>query len=114
MLLSCKKLLSTNGRIIASIPNIRWYPVVLSLLRYKDFKYELSGVMDKTHLQYFTVKSMRRLFEDAGYRVLTAEGSNKDENFTFFNILNFLLFNTQSDMKFQQFAIVASREDYAG
>ena len=112
-LLNCKKMLNEKGLIIASIPNMRWYPVILSLLRYKDFKYELAGVMDKTHLRFFTLKSMRRLFEDAGYKVLTTEGINKDDNFTFFNLLNFFLFNTQWDMKFKQFVIVANSSDTA-
>lgn len=106
-LITCKNLLNPDGYIIASIPNIRWYPVILSLLRYKDFKYEAAGVMDKTHLRFFTQKSMIRLFETSGYRVLRSEGINKD-NFTFFNILNFFLFNTQEDMKYPQFVIVAS------
>jgi len=103
----CNKLLNYNGHIIASIPNIRWYPVILSLLRYKDFKYELAGVMDKTHLRFFTLKSMCRLFEEAGYKVIISEGINKDSNFYYFNLLNFLLFNTQWDMKYRQFVIVA-------
>jgi len=106
-LVSCKNLLNENGHVIASIPNIRWYPAILSLLRYKDFKYQLAGVMDKTHLRFFTAKSMRRMFEDAGYTVTTIEGINKDKDFRFFNVLNFLLFNSQWDMKFPQFAIVA-------
>jgi 2-polyprenyl-3-methyl-5-hydroxy-6-metoxy-1,4-benzoquinol methylase len=105
---SCKDLLNPKGFIIASIPNVRWYPVVLSLLRYKDFKYEESGVMDKTHMRFFTLKSMRRLFESNGYRIVRAEGINKHNHFTFFNIINFLLFKTQEDMKFPQFVIVAS------
>lgn len=106
-LIACKKLLNPGGQIIASIPNMRWYPVVLALLRYKDFKYELAGVMDKTHLRFFTYKSMHRLFEDAGFRIIKAEGINKSNDFKYFNILNFLLFNSQWDMKFPQFAIVA-------
>ncbi len=105
---NCRELLNKNGFIITSIPNVRWYPVVLSLLRYKDFKYENSGVMDKTHMRFFTLKSMRRMFENNGYRIIRAEGINKNTNFTFLNILNFLLFKTQDDMKYPQFVIVAS------
>lgn len=107
-LINCKKLLNPNGYIIASIPNIRWYPVILSLLRYRDFKYTNAGVMDKTHLRFFTLKGMHRLFKNAGYKVLTSEGINKHYNFKFFNVLNFLLFNSQWDMKFPQFVIVAA------
>ncbi len=110
----CKTLLNNNGYIIASIPNIRWYPVILSLLRYKDFKYEPAGVMDKTHLRFFTRKSMVRLFEDAGYKVLRIEGINKDNSFKWFNALNFMLFNKLWDMKFPQFAVVAQYTGHAG
>lgn len=106
-LITCKSLLNPNGYIIASIPNIRFYPVILCLLRYKDFKYEEAGVMDKTHMRFFTEKSMYRLFESCGYNVTKAVGINKHSNFKYFNILNFLLFGSQEDMKFPQFLIVA-------
>lgn len=101
------KHLKPNGRIIASIPNIRWYPVILSLLRYKDFKYENAGVMDKTHLRFFTKKSMVRLFQDSDLKVIKIEGINK-HSFKFLNILNFFSFNIFEDMKYPQFAIQAS------
>lgn len=114
ILTQCHKLLNKNGYIIASIPNIRWYPVILSLLRYKDFKYQNSGVMDKTHMRFFTAKSMVRMFEEAGYKVLKIEGINKDSGFRFFNFINLLLFNTQNDMKYPQFAIVAKSLINAG
>jgi 2-polyprenyl-3-methyl-5-hydroxy-6-metoxy-1,4-benzoquinol methylase len=104
---ACSNLLTNNGHIIASIPNIRWYPVILSLLRYKDFKYEPSGVMDKTHLRFFTLKSMIRMFENSGYKVVKNAGINKNTNFRFFNVLNWLLLNSQEDMKYPQFVIVA-------
>jgi 2-polyprenyl-3-methyl-5-hydroxy-6-metoxy-1,4-benzoquinol methylase len=104
----CQNLLNPNGYVIASIPNIRWYPVVLSMLRYKDFKYEDAGVMDHTHLRFFTHKSMLRMFHNTGYRIVHSEGINKHTNFTWFNLLNFLLFKTQEDMKFPQFIVVAS------
>src|SRR5581483_7255854 len=77
----CKELLNPNGYIVASIPNMRWYPVMLSLIRNKDFKYENSGVMDKTHLRFFTFKSMQRMFEESGYRVVKLAGINKNTNF---------------------------------
>lgn len=108
-LADCYNLLNKDGYIISSIPNIRWYPVILSLLRYKDFKYADAGVMDKTHLRFFTKNSMIRLFNNAGYKVLKIEGINKSKNFFFFNIINALLFNTQEDMKYPQFVVVAQK-----
>ena len=113
-LTACKDLLTANGVIIASIPNIRWYPVILSLLRYKDFKYQEAGVMDMTHLRFFTRKSMIRLFEESGYRINKIEGINPDTSFKVFNFLNFILFNSQGDMKYPQFIVVATCNSDAG
>ncbi len=105
-LLLAKDLLNSGGCIVASIPNVRWYPVVLQLLRYKDFKYENAGVMDKTHLRFFTQKSMVRMFEEAGFSVKTIKGINKD-HFKMLNILNALLFNKLADMKYPQYGMTA-------
>jgi 2-polyprenyl-3-methyl-5-hydroxy-6-metoxy-1,4-benzoquinol methylase len=106
-LIKCKELLTETGYILASIPNIRWYPVVLSLLRYKDFKYQEAGVMDKSHLRFFTKKSMIRLFEETGYEILEVEGINKSK-FKYFDILNALLLKSQNDMSYPQFAIIST------
>ena len=100
--------LTTNGVIVASIPNIRYYPCLLSILRYKDFKYVDTGVMDRTHLRFFTEKSMTRLFNESGYQIKVIEGINKNK-FKYLSILNFLLFNKLNDMHFPQFAIVATK-----
>ncbi|WP_299582732.1 class I SAM-dependent methyltransferase [Mucilaginibacter sp.] len=105
-LLLAKDLLNEGGYIVASIPNMRWYPVILQLLRYKDFEYQNSGVMDKTHLRFFTEKSMARMFKDAGFTIKTIKGINKS-NFRFLNILNVLLFNKLADMKYLQFGMAA-------
>lgn len=100
--------LETNGCIVASIPNIRYYPVILSLLRYKDFKYSDAGVMDKTHLRFFTKKSIIRLFEDCNFKVETIEGINK-HTYKYLEIANLLSFNNLEDMRYPQFAVVATK-----
>lgn len=99
-------ILRPRGYIVASIPNIRWYPVILGLLRYKDFKYTDAGVMDKTHLKFFTEKSMIRLFETSGYKVEVIEGINR-EKYTFLELANALTFNYFNDMRYPQFGIRA-------
>lgn len=100
--------LETNGCVIASIPNIRYYPVILTLLRYKDFKYSDAGVMDKTHLRFFTKTSMIKLFEASSFKVNTIEGINK-HRYKYLEIANLLLFNNLEDMRYPQFAIVATK-----
>ncbi|RZK58189.1 MAG: class I SAM-dependent methyltransferase [Pedobacter sp.] len=102
------KYLSPGGCIIASIPNLRFYPAMLSLIRHKDFQYLDAGVMDKTHLRFFTKKSMVRLFEQSGFKVRNIEGINR-HRFTYLEILNFFLLNSVDDMHFPQYAIVATK-----
>jgi 2-polyprenyl-3-methyl-5-hydroxy-6-metoxy-1,4-benzoquinol methylase len=59
--------LADGGKVVASIPNIRHHKVLWNLLIKKEFRYEQAGVMDETHLRWFTRKSMIRMFTDAGY-----------------------------------------------
>ncbi len=100
--------LKDNGVVISSIPNIRYYKTIIDLIFRKDWKYESHGVMDKTHLRFFTGKSIKRMYEDQGYKVLTHEGINKTSSIRpiLFNI-PFLF--TQMDIRYLQYATVAGK-----
>ena len=56
--------LAPEGRIVASVPNVAHWSVRTDLLRGK-FVYRDSGIMDATHLRWFTEATIRRLFERA-------------------------------------------------
>lgn len=60
--------LKEGGKIIASIPNVAHWTVRLNLL-FGKFDYKPVGIMDATHLRWFTRKSVIRLFEASGYDV---------------------------------------------
>jgi 2-polyprenyl-3-methyl-5-hydroxy-6-metoxy-1,4-benzoquinol methylase len=62
-------LLKPDGRVYASIPNVLFVETFLKVLRTRDWRYEDAGVMDVTHLRFFTRKSIVRLFEDNGYQI---------------------------------------------
>ena len=66
---SLKKYLKDDGSLIASLPNIRQWKTLKKILIYGDFKYEDSGILDKTHLRFFTKKNMVALFEENGFAV---------------------------------------------
>lgn len=106
ILIRIKRKLSKNGLVISSIPNIRYYDQVKRFLLKKEWKYEDSGILDKTHLRFFTKKSIMDMFESTGYDILKLCGINptKSKNY---RILNFLLLGSISDMKYLQFACVA-------
>lgn len=71
-----KKKLKPTGKLIASIPNIRYAPILHKLIFEADFEYVQSGIMDYTHLHFFTHKSFRKIAESTGWNVDLIEPIN--------------------------------------
>lgn len=63
-----KNILKPNGFVVASIPNIAHGAIRLALLQGK-FEYMQYGILDSTHLRFFTRKTVIDLFEKSGYLV---------------------------------------------
>jgi len=76
VLRSTRDLLAPGGTVVASIPNIRYWSVLNDLLLHRNFTYREKGVLDRTHLRFFTKKTMIDLFEESGYRVQQCEPGN--------------------------------------
>ena len=62
-------LLSPDGCIIASLPNLRYFSVAVPLLFKGRFDYAPSGLLDKTHLRFFVRDTAMNLMESAGLHV---------------------------------------------
>ena len=62
-------LLKPGGTWIISVPNIRYYHVVLDLLFKGRFDYTDEGILDRTHLRFFTRFSATQLAEITGAKV---------------------------------------------
>lgn len=60
--------LAPGGTIVASIPNIGHGRVVLDILRDR-FSYRDEGILDRTHLRFFTRSTIVDMFESSGYAV---------------------------------------------
>ena len=73
-LMSLKSKLTTKGVLVGSIPNVRFWGNLINLLIKRDWKYEESGVLDRTHLRFFTARSFRRLLHKAGYGTVSMKG----------------------------------------
>ncbi len=69
ILAECHTLLQSDGRLIVSLPNIANVTVRCMLL-FGRFAYQERGILDRTHLRFFTRKTARRLLEENGYRIL--------------------------------------------
>ena len=103
-----KSKLSSEGVIIASIPNVRFFFNLYELVIKANWEYTDWGILDSTHFRFFTKKSMKHLFENAGYNVEQQIGINPIPSwkFTLFNMLTFGFF---SDTKYLQFVCIAKK-----
>ncbi len=67
LLVRLKPFLALRAQVVASIPNIRNLSVVSPLLLNGRFDYDERGLLDITHLRFFTLHGIKRLFEETGY-----------------------------------------------
>lgn len=72
-----KVLLKSDGRIVFSIPNMAHATVRLLLLT-GDFEHTETGLLDKTHLHFYNLKEVERLFNEAGYEIENIDFVKKD------------------------------------
>ena len=68
LLVELGQLLSSGGSIIISVPNVANFGIRWRLL-FGRFDYTESGVLDKTHLKFFTDKTMRLMIDDCGFKI---------------------------------------------
>jgi precorrin-6B methylase 2 len=61
-----------DGQVLACIPNVQHYSMLLNLLRGK-WEYQDEGLLDRTHLRFFTLDGMRDLFSQAGLQVFDVQ-----------------------------------------
>ena len=59
--------MKNDGHLIVSIPNIMNITVLLPLLR-GEFRYMDYGILDKTHVKFFTIKSAVEMINKSGFK----------------------------------------------
>jgi predicted TPR repeat methyltransferase len=70
-----KRSLRRDGVLFLSVPNIANITVRLGLL-FGIFEYRDRGILDFTHLRFFTMRTIRREIEAAGFRIVAIRGSS--------------------------------------
>jgi 2-polyprenyl-3-methyl-5-hydroxy-6-metoxy-1,4-benzoquinol methylase len=92
-----------QGWVLCSIPNVMHLSVLKGLLIDRDFRYRDSGVLDETHLRFFTRRSIRRMFGSLGFQVELIEGIGRHRSWAF-SIVNVLTLGFYRDAAATQFA----------
>lgn len=99
--------LAPNGHIITSIPNIGHNSIILAL-RKGRFEYTQYGLLDNTHIHFFTRKSMTEMFKENGLicieersRLLRPGQTELKEHYCTNPLISFFLFRNRDGHVYQ-------------
>ena len=109
VLAQMKEKLKPAGMVISSIPNIRYFRTFFKLLFKGEWEYQDEGILDRTHVRFFTKKSIANMYKNAGYDVISHDGINGSKSLKP-KLLNIALGFNASDMQYIQFAAVARKK----
>ena len=104
---SIREKMRRGGCPVGSIPNIRHIRALYKLLVLKDWPYQDFLTFDRTHLRWFTRKSLLRTFREHHFAVEKFGGINGTKNVFFMILLrvfNFVTLGFHSDIQYLQFA----------
>jgi len=114
---SIVKRIAPGGVLVGSIPNVRYYNNMFQMLLEKDWHYTDSGILDRTHMGYFTEKSLKACMARHGFILNKFEGLKVSPNMgdnrakIYYSMSRFLIAVTLgyfSDIQYLQFAFQAS------
>jgi 2-polyprenyl-3-methyl-5-hydroxy-6-metoxy-1,4-benzoquinol methylase len=84
VLIKLNPILKPSGSWIISVPNLRNYRILFNLAFKGHFRYTESGILDKTHLRFFTRESAILLAQSSGAQVTKIHRSEMNRWFKIF------------------------------
>jgi len=66
-------MLETGGALLLSVPNVSHWSVIRQLLEGR-WDYVDEGLLDRTHVRFFTPATLRELLESTGFRLVAEQG----------------------------------------
>jgi 2-polyprenyl-3-methyl-5-hydroxy-6-metoxy-1,4-benzoquinol methylase len=84
VLKAMKGFLNEDGYMVISLPHVG-HSVIHACMLEEDFEYGEFGLLDRTHIRFFGMKNIQKLFEDAGLKIVHAEFVVRDPYYTEFS-----------------------------
>ncbi len=115
MLNNLREYLTPDGKIFASIPNVQYINHIINFMHGK-WKYDDNGLLDVTHIRFFTLNEIVKMFNGTGYEITHCSGAtnskmNSDTWPNDFDFGKFVLKNVTREEAFKfsvlQYLIVA-------
>jgi 2-polyprenyl-3-methyl-5-hydroxy-6-metoxy-1,4-benzoquinol methylase len=72
LLRTARRYLAPDGVIVCSIPNVKHWTVVFELLVKDRWEYTDAGLLDRTHVHFFTLEEIGLMMEETGFEVTHA------------------------------------------
>lgn len=115
LLTYARELLTKRGYVIASIPNVGHFPTIWRLAIHGTWEYKQTGILDTTHLRFYTRKSIRHLFHNNHLTIETLSGINPyfcmdlgdGKLWRRYRLISWLKRPSVHDMRYLQFSVVA-------
>jgi 2-polyprenyl-3-methyl-5-hydroxy-6-metoxy-1,4-benzoquinol methylase len=107
------KRLKPGGVVVASIPNVRNLALLYRLFVKGRWEYESSGLLDRTHLRFFTRREIELLFNEAGLKIELC-AVNRDKYTGFKRIVSVISKMFIKDIDVCQYLIRATKPNSNG
>jgi len=99
--------LKPGGLVLLSIPNIRHYTILWRLIVRDEWSYSDAGILDNSHIRFFTLSEIKKLLNGAGLKIVAVNGRKSAGGKI--SLLNKLLFNTLGPFMVGQYLVMAKK-----
>lgn len=99
--------IAPDGKLLVTVPNARHFRLIVALLMKADFPSEPSGLFDRTHIRWFTRRSLVRTLEASGFSVDKIIGINRTRSWKVM-LLKLAVPFVANDCHFLQYATLCS------
>jgi 2-polyprenyl-3-methyl-5-hydroxy-6-metoxy-1,4-benzoquinol methylase len=102
------KKMKEGGYLLVSVPNVRYVSNMFEIIVRRDWRYRDDGILDRTHLRFFSKKSIIRTIHDNGFIVQQLSGINPYRSSSYIKtcLLCLAILLLGPDVRFFQFGIL--------
>jgi GT2 family glycosyltransferase/phospholipid N-methyltransferase len=102
--------LATDGTLVSSISNIQYYKVIKDIILDR-WRYRAEGVLDWEHLRFFSMATIKNLFGQSGYDIVSIHKNKKAGSIL--RVINMMLGGRMDKFLTQRYLIVCKRRSHA-